>query len=73
MGRAHATNSKLVCESGEPAIEGKQVDEGLDVEQFGEVEANELIEIVALLRQRLIHKNLEEVREIIISVETDPS
>jgi len=33
------------------------VDEGLDIEEFGEVEADELVEVVALRGEVVVHED----------------
>jgi hypothetical protein len=57
MGSTDTSNSQLIGQSRKSAIEGEQVDEGLDIEEFGEVEADELVEVVALRGEVVVHED----------------
>ena len=48
------------------------MDETLDIEEFGKVETYKLVKVVALAGQVVVHKDAQEVSEIIISVKTNP-
>lgn len=73
MGGSHPPDAQLVGQSRKTSVKCKVVDEALDVQKAGEVQSYELIEIVAFPRQWLIEQNLEEVREVVVSVEANPS